>query len=318
MVRNTYIDSVKTLLIISVVLTHSLARLGTGSLDEHIVMNFLYTFNMPLFIFVSGFLFSSEKSWSKVLMGGVELFIVYCIFQSIWIAMNHTSLSFKSFFFPQFSLWYLLSLVFWRIMQKGLSSLSQNKCLWIMIAVIVSLCCGLIPIEREVSFQRTFSFFPFFVIGCMCRGTNAVDYIRIADKRIALFIICGLVIIFSFVGKPPYWLVCGRTSFYSYHVDIVLAPFIKLCWYFVAVVLSSCFMNLIPDKEILSKHGSKTLTVYVLHYFPIWALRNSGFRSESLLQLTILSLAISLLLFYGHKFKFVRLLTNPMSICNRK
>ena len=194
MVRNTYIDSVKTLLIISVVLTHSLVRLGTGSLDENIVMNFLYTFNMPLFVFVSGFLFSSKKSWSKVLMGGVELFIIYCIFQSIWIAMNHTSLSFKSFFFPQFSLWYLLSLVFWRIMQKGLLSLSQNKCLWILTAVIVSLCCGLIPIEREVSFQRTFSFFPFFVIGFMCRETSAIEYIRAADKRIALFIICGLVI----------------------------------------------------------------------------------------------------------------------------
>ena len=318
MVRDNYIDSVKTLLIISVVLTHSLVRLGTGSLDEHIVMNFLYTCNMPIFIFVSGFLFSSKKSWNKVLMGGVELFVIYCIFQSIWMAMNHTSLSYKSFFFPQFSLWYLLSLVFWRIMQKGLSSISENKNLWLLIAFIVSMCCGFIPIEREMSFQRTFSFFPFFVMGCMCRGTGAIDYIRAADKRIALFIICGLVIVFSLVGKPPYWLVCGRTSFYSYHADIVLAPFVKLCWYFAAVVLSSCFLNLIPDKEILSKHGPKTLTVYVLHYFPIWALRNLGFRSESLLLLTILSLAISFLLFYVHKFKFVRLFTNPISICNRK
>lgn len=79
MVRDNYIDSVKTLLIISVVLTHSLVRLGTGSLDEHIVMNFLYTCNMPIFIFVSGFLFSSKKSWNKVLMGGGRI-ICYILY----------------------------------------------------------------------------------------------------------------------------------------------------------------------------------------------------------------------------------------------
>ena len=70
MQRDTYIDSIKTILIFTVVLTHGLVRLGSGSVDEYIVMNFLYTSNMPLFEFVSGLLFNTSKSWAKVLLGG--------------------------------------------------------------------------------------------------------------------------------------------------------------------------------------------------------------------------------------------------------
>lgn len=318
MQRDTYIDSIKTILIFFVVLTHCLARLGTGSVDEYIVMDFQYTFNMPLFVFVSGYLFNTSKPWDKVLLGGAELLVAYSLFQVIWMILNHTPMEVRNFFLPQFSLWYLLSLFFWRIILKSFSCVSRNKYAWFVVSIIISLCCGFIPLGKEMSFQRTFSFLPFFIMGFLCRGTAILDNIRGIDKRITIGIVFIFVIVSFYVGKPPYWLLCGRTSYYDFHCNLVLSPFIKLCWYFIAVVLSACFLNLIGDREQFSKHGSKTLTVYLLHYFPIWLLRHLGYRTESLLLLTCLSFAIFVVLIYIHRFYIIEWITNPLSLCRRK
>lgn len=318
MQRNTYIDSIKTILIFTVVLTHCLVRIGLGNIDEYIVMNFLYTFNMPLFVFVSGLLFNTSKPWNKVLFGGAELLVAYFLFQVIWMILNHTPIDLYNFFLPQFSLWYLLSLFFWRVILKSFSCVSNNKYSWLIVSVILSLCCGFIPLGKIMSFQRTFSFLPFFVMGLLCRGTTILDNIRSVDKRITIGIVFFLVIVAFYVSKPPYWILCGRTSYYDYPCNLVLSPVIKLCWYFIAVIVSVCFLNLFSDREQFSKHGSKTLTVYLLHYFPIWILRNLGYRTESLLLLTCLSLAIFVVLINIHRFYIIKLLTNPLIICHRK
>ena len=224
----------------------------------------------------------------------------------------------SNFLLPQFSLWYLLSLFSWRIILKCVSCITDNKYVWFIGAVIISLCCGFIPLGKMMSFQRTFSFLPFFVMGLLCRGTSVLDNIRAVDKRITIGIVFFLVIVTFYIGKPPYWLLCGRTSYYVYPCNLVLAPVVKLCWYFIAFVVSACFLNLFLDKEQFAKHGSKTLTVYLLHYFPIWILRNWGCRTDSLLLLTCLSFAIFVVLIYIDRFYIVKLLTNPLSLCRRK
>lgn len=318
MERNTYIDSIKTVLIFSVVLTHCLVRIGGGKIDEFIVMNFLYSFNMPLFVFISGYLFSAKKSWSKVLWGCFELFTAYCLFQGLWIALNHVAVTPRTIVVPQFSLWYLLSLVFWRIILKAFSCVSGNKYIWLVLSLAISLCCGFIPLGRELSFQRTFSFLPFFIIGSLCRGLDVLNYIRNMDKRISLLFIFLLIIVFYQIGKPPYWILCGRTSFYSYHVALVFSPIVKLCWYIFAIAGSVCILNLIPDHPSLAKYGNRTLTVYLLHFFPIWFLQKASFISDSLLLLMCLSFVIFFVLTYIHQYRIVRWLINPLSLCSKK
>ena len=153
---------------------------------------------MPLFVFVSGLLFSTKKPWDKVLYGCMELFSAYCLFQGIWMIL------------------------------------------------------------------------------------------------------------------------CGRTSFYSYHEALALSPLVKLCWYLYTVIGSVCILNLMPDKPYLAKYGSRTLTAYLLHFFPIWILQKMSFQSDSLLLLTCLSYVITVILILSHQFRIVRWLTNPLSLCNRK
>ena len=316
--RNSYIDSIKTILIFSVVLTHCLVRNGGGKIDEYIVMNFLYSFNMPIFVFVSGFLFSTKKTWDKMLWGCLELFTSYCLFQCLWMILNHNAVTLQTIIIPQFTLWYILSLVFWRIIVKVFSYVCVNKYAWLVLSIVISLCCGFIPLTRELSFQRTFSFLPFFIMGSMCRGTYVLDYIRKLNKKISLMIIFILVIIFYQIGKPPYWILCGRSSFYDYPLLMTYSPLLKLCWYFYTIIGSVCILNIMPDKFSIAKYGSRTLTVYLLHFFPIWFLQKMSFRSDSLLLLTCLSFVIFCFLLYIHQFKIIRLLINPLYLCSRK
>lgn len=148
----------------------------------------------------------------------------------------------------------------------------------------------------------------------MCRGTKTIEYVKQIDKRITILFICCLIIIFSLTGKPPYWLLCGRTTIYDSHVSIMLSIIVRFAWFVSVLIASICILNLIPPKGILSKYGGCTLTVYLLHVFPIWILRKIGFKSDSILILLCIALAITISLFYLHRFSIIRFITNPMSI----
>lgn len=55
--RNRSIDAVKGVLILLVIIGHVLV----GPIDEHVVRYVIYSFHMPAFFFVSGYLLSLER-----------------------------------------------------------------------------------------------------------------------------------------------------------------------------------------------------------------------------------------------------------------
>ena len=318
MKRDTYIDSVKTVLIFCVVLGHCLIRNGGGTIDENIALNFIYIFHMPLFVFVSGYLFNPERPWKKVLWGCLELLLTYLLFQWIWLILNRTPISFKQFAFPQFALWYLLSLAFWRTMLKTIASIWSNKLIWLILSFFLSAGFFFIPFGRVLSFQRTFSFFPFFVTGVLCRNTIAVDYVRKIDKRLTVFVLIGLIIVLSQIGKPPFWLLTGRSTVYDYPFGIMVSLVVRGIWYMMVFIVSICILNLIPDTVGLARNGGNTLPVYLLHFFPIWILQRIGIRSDSLLVVSCWALAITVTLLFSGRYHCIKILTNPLSLYHKK
>ena len=55
--RNSTIDGIKGFLILCVVVGHIL----TGSLDENPIRYIIYSFHMPCFFYISGYLLNTEK-----------------------------------------------------------------------------------------------------------------------------------------------------------------------------------------------------------------------------------------------------------------
>lgn len=75
------IDALKFILIFSVMVGHCLT-FGKSDYLNNIVYRFIYSFHMPLFVFLSGMFFRKKEN-KKMLLGLIPLISAYFIFQII-------------------------------------------------------------------------------------------------------------------------------------------------------------------------------------------------------------------------------------------
>lgn len=308
--RITYLDSFKTLLIFLVVLGHCLIRLGEGSLLIKTSLLMIYSVHMPLFVFVSGYFSRPDKRLKDSCWG---LFAAFVLFQVIWIIINPPH-SLSKIMSPVTTLWYLLSLCYWRLLIKVFDKISKSKTLWLLVSVVLMIVAGYIPLSTELSFQRTFAFFPFFVMGNMMRD-NDLFKIRCVNKllisAVVAIIIAGAIGLYI-VQPNLMWLLYGKSPYQSYHTSLVVAPIVKVIWLVLTSILCLMIMIIVPDLAILSKEGAKTLTVYLFHFFPIYFLQKVGFHSDNLFLLIVIALAIYCFTSLIHRFKIIKWLTCPI------
>ena len=157
------LDNIKGISIFLVVFAHFLyeyANSEVKSLSNKIV-NYIYCFHMPVFIFLSGFLSKSVNSRSFKSIA--KLLLIYIIFNFthglILFYYNKYKMRFNS---ANHSYWYLLCLIYWRFSVNYFS----NQFFSIFISLIVSILVGFNDsISNVFSLKRTFSFFPYFIIG---------------------------------------------------------------------------------------------------------------------------------------------------------
>ena len=111
-----YFDILKFILIFLVVFGHIIEKYIDFPLIKSIYL-FIYSFHMPLFVFVSGFFAKYNKSKCY------NYLFLYFLLQIIHIILSLTIIAPKSqysfidilgfIFAPQWTLWYLLALAFW-------------------------------------------------------------------------------------------------------------------------------------------------------------------------------------------------------------
>ena len=97
MKRDYSFDNMKVLLITLVVFGHALEEFGTtGKLG--LIRAVIYSFHMPLFIFISGYFSKSDAKPEKLLKTTIIPFI---IFNTIWMFTQGTAIN-NINFFPAF------------------------------------------------------------------------------------------------------------------------------------------------------------------------------------------------------------------------
>ena len=77
--RDNSIDSLKFLLICTVVLGHVIMALGGGK-AEMAMFNFIYSFHMPLFVFLSGYFTRPEEMTEKAVRGAFHFLSLFILF----------------------------------------------------------------------------------------------------------------------------------------------------------------------------------------------------------------------------------------------
>lgn len=169
--RNTRLDTIKGLLIILVIMGHFIEECPehSGFLNEGF-HTFIYIFHIPLFVFISGYFSSIKKDFSSLILSMKSIFKAVIIFHLLsWLyiyAYNVQPLNLARIITPYWTLWYLVSLIFWRLLlQFSPKILLDNPKRYIVLAFCVAAVCGFMIYGRIFSIQRTINFFPFFLMG---------------------------------------------------------------------------------------------------------------------------------------------------------
>ena len=252
--RDPFWDTLKAILIVLVVLGHT----GTAMGDRW--LSVIYAFHMPLFIFISGY-FSKKQSLSLLGGGNKRLVILFLIFNTAYLALDVAlggGIGLHRLLSPAFALWYILSLIYWRIiLQLVPQRVLDRRGFVLAVAFIVSFGAGFIPMGGELSFQRACSFFPFFMLGYYAKQDGWVARLRTLNKipwsivLICLFSACYFTLP-VFYSNTPYeeWTDCGMRA-----LQLI-----------VALVLCLAIMNVMPARMgRFTDLGKYTLLIYLLH-----------------------------------------------------
>ena len=150
-IYNNLIDFFKGTLIISVFLGH----LIIGDINDTFVRYFIYSFHMPLFIGISGYLFNYnslkdspkkfiEKLLNKIIVPYILAVIFYCSFINLKFILNYEVYSFiinfsKNIIYSYYHLWYIQGYVSYIIISYFLLKLNIKMNKIIILSVIFSL-----------------------------------------------------------------------------------------------------------------------------------------------------------------------------------
>ncbi len=271
MQRDIKIDGLKFLLIFLVVLGH------LSYYDYGIELNkMIYSFHMPVFVFLSGYFTSLKSNSEKQAMWLKKAAIIFLLAQFAHItiavvsrylsaAMSITTplyfISLDDFIVPKFALWYILCLIYWRLI--AWNAIDKTHGLWWLIgSFILSIIAGVVPIGETFSFQRAFAFFPFFVLGLVFRQRNwAIQLDKVP------LLIPVIIIIIGFIAARQLPLFQPREHYVNWN-----DAFLRTVQSIMGVLLCLSVIRLSrASKQIekLAEYGIYTLWIYVGHTFII-------------------------------------------------
>ena len=270
--RIQYIDAIRCFAILLVIEGHvRLLGMGLGSYDTKSSL-MLYSFDLPLFFFISGFLaykssINASDVWHRIKSKFVLLVIPAVIFRTILNIFNNDGLLtplmsgfgkywFTITLFECFLLYYLISFVFRRELLRNL-----------MLLVIAFITIALLSIYSEfgpklLDFNHLCKYFYFFVIGLFAKGyytfyNRLIKSELFKSATIVLFFVLLFIIDYQFWPSPVFHLLR----------DIVLrvlgVGFIVGMFVYYAPIFDK------PGRvnKLVMEIGRKSLPIYLLQYF---------------------------------------------------
>ena len=310
MQRIKSLDSLKFLMIFAVVLGHlSFNDKGIG------IYHMIYSCHMPIFCFLSGYFTSINGNREKVFLWLKKIIIIYLLAQLFHVILEfillnknieplNATLLGNILFKPRLALWYLLCLVYWRLVLWKFKNINDMKLL--LCSSIFSILAGFIPIDHDFAFQRAFSFFPYFVIGYIFRKRELMNKLNKIPIMYALFVI---IIGFMIARLLPMYMP-------KFHYTNWFEPIYRIIQFVLGLILCLSFIrfsNKLSVIEGFSKLGRYTLWIYIGHtyliilgekVFPILGI-GFNFLTAILLSIAYCALFVSMAKIYdSYKVKF--------------
>ena len=223
---------------------------------------------MPLFVLLSGY-FTKTPSDLKGLwysLKGIAKPLI--LFQVIYVSLDYVifeRIEIASIITPFWILWYLMSLILWRIFtflfQKPIHN---DPFLFFLVAIMIALFSGYCPIRNPFSLQRTLNFFPFFLAGLYLRQRADVlsSLAGLGGAKIASIIVIVISVIVVWCGLYPEKMYDMLRGAHSYVIQDFPVKLLLIIWSF---SLSFAFLLTAKENRILSIIGKDSLVYYLLH-----------------------------------------------------
>lgn len=266
-------DILKFFLVFLVVLGHAAEFYKSTTETMNVIMLLIYSFHMPLFIFISG-LFSkktvNEKKYNR-LLGYLVMFFVLKMFEFLYKLLSGANPKFY-LFSEGGSPWFMLALFSFNLITIALKDVSPKYVF--TLSVLISCVAGYASdVGNFLALSRTIAFYPFFYAGYYLERSSVEDFCKGRNKKIfsAVILIAVAVIFFLcedginmfrylFTGKYPY-------AKLEFHPEFGFLY--RIVYYAVVALICFCVITLSPDKTksgFPEKFGQRTLAVYGFHY----------------------------------------------------
>jgi fucose 4-O-acetylase-like acetyltransferase len=262
MVRNESIDTLKGLLIILVIIGHVLL----GTLDENVFRYVIYSFHMPVFLFISGYLINIQKLqdlspkellakyWKRMLLPWLFALFLY----SLALSVSHfTPIEFASrLLHPYYHLWYVPTLFVFIILVWMISHIKER-----ILSIILAITLGLMFFNMPVGAESIrMGFFIYFIMGVIAKNIALkVESSGSLGGGIFLLFIIGVTLL-SVYG----------VGFKIYGNKLQLPLMVIICLISVLpIILRGKF-----SMALLSYIGVHSLEIYLWHVFPIMVLKH--------------------------------------------
>ena len=320
--RDPYWDALKFILIFLVVYGH-IVPFADYSRFKVAAFNFVYLFHMPLFVFISG-RFSQVHDRKRYMRSIWRFLETLLVFQILYVVLLG-QWDIKYLMTPNFHLWYLLSLVFWRLMLYYLPERwLSHRGLVLVVCFVVSLSAGFINVGEPLSLQRTLTLLPFFMLGYYSydvdfkKYNHKIPFLVAGGALLAVFCLFFFVLqesySYVFYGSIPYWTDNWPETFTRFLYRGLFLPS--------AIVMSVLVMRVVPAWKTFAKWGSATLFVYVYHPLIVLGFLEpataNGLIPKNDFMLLVYAIIITALLVFLSRFKVLQLLMNPSDWIRRR
>lgn len=273
--RNNKIDLLKGVSIFLVVWGHAIQYANNGEFDFFLnpIFIFIYTFHMPLFMFISGFLFLhsvSNKKCSDVIIKRIKQLVVpivawstmYYIFTQVLTRQSISIIDLIKSYIGSF--WFLFVLFVLSLLVTLVHRYFKDK---LFIYVILGILILFLPEKINLVYIKFM--YPYFILGYLLNKhkTKIKKYIDIIG------ISCTMLFVILLIGWTKDYYI--YTTGMSLYVDDILHKLFIICYryisglagcgFFIYAIYKFCKNNV--NSNILNVIGKYTLGIYIIQSY---------------------------------------------------
>ena len=268
-------DNLKLFLIFCVVAGHFLARIDENRTAQRLFF-FIYLFHMPAFMFVSGLMSTRSINGQR--------YAKICDFLAAFLLTKLVLLLVKGVFAHDYSAvrlwemndisWYIFALFVYYFVTMIIGKMPAM----LMIGITIALACiaGYSShITTFLSLSRLICFYPFFLAGYHL-DSDFIRYHTIGKPiKILSVLYVAVAACFAVFRIDHVWwltrLLRAKYPYASFAQFQRAGGLLRLGWYAGSALFIVSLICFVSEAETpLTKLGSRTLTVYVLHYIPLY------------------------------------------------